>query len=109
MIAWLVSCHAAAAAAGLRAGLAAHARWRWPRPTGRIARGADGRWWLEAAGDRSLRLAPATAFGGWWADLRFCDGSHVCRVLLCRDQLSAEAWRALIVALRRERVAERSS
>jgi hypothetical protein len=74
---------------------------------GWIARAADGQWWLESAGDRGMTLAPDTAFDDWWADLRFRDGSHILRAFLCRDQLSTEAWRTLIVALRRERQADR--
>jgi hypothetical protein len=91
-----------AAIALLLAVLAAHAYWRWPRPVGRIVRSHDGSWALPDAGRTGLRLAPATRYGDWWADLRLTQGHGCLRVLLCRDQLSVQAWRVLQMALRSE-------
>lgn len=82
--------------------LVGHACWRWPRPLGRIVRGRGGHWALPDAGHSGLRIAPASRYGDWWADLRLIGGRVRVRVLLCRDQLSSEDWRMLQVTLRRD-------
>lgn len=89
-----------AATAGLLLALAGHAYWQWPRPLGRIVRSRSGSWALPDVGRSGLSLAPATRYGDWWVDLRLRAGRGRVRVLLCRDQLSPDAWRQLQATLR---------
>lgn len=116
MSAWLIATHAVAAAGviamplgvasdiSILALLAAHLGWRWPPPPLAIARNALGFWSLPDIGEAGLTIAPASAYGGWWVDLRLCAPGRAARVLLLRDQLDAHAWRLLKVTMRRERV-----
>lgn len=113
LLGWLIATHALAAvavlalplgAAGKAASLvalAAHARWRRPRHSGPVVRNANGSWALPDAGLAGLELEPATCFGDWWVELRLGGAGRRLRLLICRDQLEAGAWRTLQAALRR--------
>jgi hypothetical protein len=89
------------ALAGLAA-LLAHARLRRLSPAPAVLRrGADGRWALPARGLHDLALGSGTAVGPFWAQLRLEGPEARLAVLLLRDQLDREAWRALQAQLRR--------
>lgn len=60
-----------------------------------------GLWALPESGHTALSLNPASRYGTWWAELRLVGAGGTYRCLLCRDQLRAEDWRTLQLALRR--------
>ncbi|HEX5420437.1 MAG TPA: protein YgfX [Gammaproteobacteria bacterium] len=87
--------------AGLAA-LLAHAWLRRPSPApALIQRGVDGRWALPANGVGGLALGAGTAVGPFWVELRLEGPEGRLAVLLLRDQLDGESWRALQAQLRR--------
>ena len=81
--------------------LIAHCLWRWPAQPGLIVRDRNDIWSVPNLAYRGPGLAPSTRFTTWWVELRF-GASGRPRILLCRDQLSAERWRELQAVLRRE-------
>ena len=75
---------------------------RASRPT-KVARGADGTWSMPQRGHSRLSLCDGTSVGPFWILLRFrsAHGRRPLSVLLLRDQLNAESWRAVQAELRR--------
>ncbi|HEX7081896.1 MAG TPA: protein YgfX [Gammaproteobacteria bacterium] len=89
---------------GAVAAVLAHAAARRvPRPS-RIVRTADGAWALPDRGLDGLELRPGTAVAPFWVSLRLAaPGARAFVVLLLKDQVDQEAWRALQAELRRSR------
>lgn len=84
------------------AALLAHGWLRMPAPApALVQRGADGQWALPANGSQGLVLAAGTAVGPFWVELRLEGREGRRAVLLLRDQLDRESWRALQAQLRR--------
>ncbi|HEY8521245.1 MAG TPA: hypothetical protein VIN61_14280 [Gammaproteobacteria bacterium] len=106
-VAWLDAPLAVRAAGA--ALLVLHAVVRRPRRPPVLCRHTDGRWSVAGQTPGGLRLDPATVFGRRWARLVFrVEGAHRrarLAVLLLRDQVPAEAWRALQAELRRSSAA----
>ena len=112
LLAWTIAAHVAAAAGILSvalalgwrllllAFLAVHAYWRRPRPPELIVRNRTGLWALPESGLTALSLGPGTRAGSWWIELRLTGPGCSQRRLLCRDQVGAESWRLLQLALR---------
>jgi hypothetical protein len=112
LIVWFLASHATAVAGILtlpidiagRAGalllVALHAAWRWPRSVSRIVAADRGTWSLPELGHTDLVVANATTVSTSLIELVLdgADGRVV--VLLCRDQLSASAWRRLQARVR---------
>lgn len=113
LVVWWGSLHALAAAGLLWSavpwwlaapGLAALAAHLWlaaPAPPTPVERGADGLWSLPAEGRAGLRLREGASVGPFWVDLRLDGPGGRRAVLLLRDQLDGESWRALQAELRR--------
>lgn len=84
----------------LLAAVVLHGIARWPRAAERLVRSQDGTWALPARGCFGLRLAQGTAWGNAWVELVLAGPGRRVRVVLLRDQLAAEDWRRLQVAVR---------
>ena len=80
--------------------LPAHAYLRRPRLPELIVRNRNGLWALPESGRTALSLSTASRYGTWWAELHLVGAGRAYRRLLCRDQLAAEDWRILQLALR---------
>jgi hypothetical protein len=89
-----------AIAGALLTAVALHGIVRFPRATERLIQARDGSWALPSRGLAGLRLARGTAWGDTWVDLVLAGSGRRVRVLLLRDQLGAEDWRRLQVAVR---------
>lgn len=80
-----------------------HALARKPsRPT-TLLRHEDGSWSLPERGMTRLALREGTSLGPFWIALHFAAGGQRASLLLLRDQLDRETWRALQAELRRLR------
>jgi hypothetical protein len=73
-----------------------------PRPT-TVLRYDDGSWALPERGLERLALGDGTSVGPFWISLRLGAGTASASVLLLRDQLDRETWRALRAELGRVR------
>lgn len=80
--------------------LVAHAQ-RIPRAAPRILRRADGSWAVPERGLHALALGEGTSIGAFWALLRLDGDGGGVSVLLLKDQLPDETWRALRAELLR--------
>jgi len=85
------------------AGVLVHGVLRRRPPPKKVIRRADGIWSMAELGHGRLRLCDGTSVGPFWILLRFrgAGRGRPLSVLLLRDQLSGEAWRALQAELRR--------
>lgn len=112
---WWVSIHCLAVASVLLSSLSvplelagvaltlAHALARRPaRPT-TLLRHEDGSWSVPERGMTGLALGEGTSLGPFWIALHLGAGRRRASLLLLRDQLDPETWRALQAELRRLR------
>ena len=80
--------------------LAAHAVIGFPRVPTPLVCAPNGVWALPELGMAGLRLARGTGWGSDWVELALVGPGGRRRVLLLCDQLAAEDWRRLQVAVR---------
>jgi hypothetical protein len=114
---WWVLLHAVLAASALLlelapvlvllglAAIVAHGIARYPRGPKLLVLQSDGTWAVPERGWHGLKLAPGTAWTTWYVELAL-SGQPKARIVLLRDQLCAEDWRVLQLAVR-EHVASR--
>ena len=112
LIAWFLASHATAIAGILtlpigvvgRAGalllVVFHAVWHRPRSAPRIVAGDRGTWSVPELGLTGLAVSPTTAVSASLIELALDGAGGRIVVLLCRDQLSASAWRRLQARVR---------
>jgi hypothetical protein len=81
------------------ASIAAHAIVRHPRTPRLLVLQCDGTWAVPERGWHGLRLAPGTSWTTWYVELVF-DTPAGARIVVLKDQLDAEGWRALQLAVR---------
>jgi hypothetical protein len=81
------------------AALATHALGRRPQTPKLLVMHADGTWDVPERGWHRLALAPGTTWTTWYVELVFA-GPRGARVLVLKDQLDTEDWRALQLAVR---------
>jgi hypothetical protein len=79
--------------------IAAHAVGRYPRTPRLLILHRDGTWAVPEHGWHRLALGPGTTWTTWYVELVFMDPAGA-RILVLRDQLGAEDWRALQLAVR---------
>jgi hypothetical protein len=79
--------------------VAAHAVARYPRTPRLLILRCDRTWAVPERGWHRLDLAPETTWTTWYVELVFIDPAGA-RILVLRDQLGAEDWRALQLAVR---------
>jgi hypothetical protein len=79
--------------------ISVHAIGRHPRTPRLLVLQTDGTWAVPERGWHALRLAPGTTWTTWYVELVF-DAPAGARVVLLKDQLDAEDWRALQLAVR---------
>jgi hypothetical protein len=79
--------------------IVAHAVWRYPRAPRLLILHCDGTWAVPERGWHRLDLAPETTWTTWYVEIVFIDPADA-RILVLRDQLGAEDWRALQLAVR---------
>jgi hypothetical protein len=79
--------------------IVAHAIGRYPRTPRLLILHCDGTWAVPERGWHRLGLAPGTAWTTWYVELVFVAPPEA-RVLVLKDQLGAEDWRALQLAVR---------
>jgi hypothetical protein len=79
--------------------IAAHAIGRYPRTPRLLVLHSDGTWTVPERGWHGLSLAPRTTWTTWYVELVFI-GPSGARILVLKDQLGAEDWRALQLAVR---------
>jgi hypothetical protein len=79
--------------------IAAHAFGRHPRTPRLLVLYGDGTWAVPERRWHGLKLAPATTWATWYVELVFVGPAHA-RILVLKDQLGAEDWRALQLAVR---------
>ena len=88
-------------ALALLAGVGIHGLARRPRTPRRLVLEPDGTWSIPEQGQWRLQLAPGTAWAAWYVELVLAGAARApVRVLILRDQLDADAWRRLQVAVR---------
>lgn len=89
-------------AAAALAAVCAHCVLRRPRSPQLVARHADGTWTVAGrALATGLALAPGTSWSTWYVALVLESGrGRRVRSLILRDQLEAEDWRRLQLAVR---------
>jgi len=93
-VSWLIRCP-------LLAALVVHS-WRlFPEHPPVLIRHPSGAWAAPGLGRSALRLTSGSMVATWWIRLELCDGRGRLPILLLRDQLCAEDWRALQAFLRR--------
>jgi hypothetical protein len=91
----------AAAALLLLVLVGAHGFVRRPHSPRLIVCHADDTWSIPERGRHGLRLARGTRWTSWWVELVLAgSGGRLTRALLFKDQLDAEAWRRLQLAVR---------
>jgi hypothetical protein len=90
---------AAVLTAAALAVIAAHAIRRYPRTPRLLILHCDGTWAVPERGWHLLNLAPGTTCTTWYVELVFMDPADA-RILVLKDQLGAEDWRALQLAVR---------
>ena len=95
-VSWLIRCP-------LLAALVVHGWWRLPEPSPVLIGYPNGTWAAPELGRAALRLTSGSMVATWWLRLVLRDGRGRLPVLLLRDQLCAEDWRALQAFLRRPR------
>jgi hypothetical protein len=88
------------ATAALLAAIAIHGIAAFPGNVDVLVLASDGTWSLPRRQLFGLRLAGGSNWGAWWAELVLAGPQLRVRVLLLRDQLPAEDWRRLQVAMR---------
>jgi hypothetical protein len=90
---------ALAATTALIAALGAHAVVRYPCAPRLLVLYPDGAWTVPERGAYGRKLAPGTTWSPWYVELVLvgCGGA---RILIVRDQLGAEDWRRLKLAVR---------
>ena len=81
------------------AAIVAHGIARYPRGPTLLVLHADGTWAVPERGWHGLKLAPGTAWTTWYVELALT-GQPKARIVLFRDQLCAEDWRVLQLAVR---------
>ena len=81
------------------AAIAAHGIGRYPRTPRLLMLHRDGTWAVPERGWHGLRLAPGTTWTTWYVELVF-PGPAEMRILVLKDQLDAEDWRALQLVVR---------
>jgi hypothetical protein len=81
------------------AAIAAHAVRRYPRTPRLLILHRDGTWAVPERGWHRLSLAPGTTWTTWYVELVFIDPADA-RILVLKDQVGAEDWRALQLAVR---------
>jgi hypothetical protein len=79
--------------------IAAHAVGRYPRTPRLLILHCDGTWAVPERGWHRLSLAAGTTWTTWYVELVFIDPADA-RILVLKDQLGAEDWRALQLAVR---------
>jgi hypothetical protein len=79
--------------------VAAHALWRYPRTPRLLILHRDGTWAVPERGWHGLDLGPGTTWTTWYVELVFMAPAGA-RVLVLKDQLDTEDWRALQLAVR---------
>jgi hypothetical protein len=88
----------AVAAVGGLLTLALHAHYGFPHAPLSLILSPTGLWSVPERGLHALELAPGTSCSAWWVLLIL--GPPRTRVLVLRDQLGAESWRRLTLAIR---------
>jgi energy-converting hydrogenase Eha subunit G len=81
------------------AAIAAHGIARYPRTPRLLVLHRDGTWAVPERGWHGLSLASGTTWTTWYVELVF-RGPARARILVLKDQLDAENWRALQLAVR---------
>ena len=94
----LLDLHSVLALLGL-ALVAAHGILRFPRAPRLLLLNSDSTWDVPEQSAHGLCLAPGTAWTTWYVEL-VLSGSTDLRIVLLKDQLGAEDWRALELAVR---------
>lgn len=88
-------------AIAITAALLINGAWRFPRQRPPVLlRRRDGNWSLPRQGRMRLTLASGSMVAWQWVRLVLTDGRCRHVVLLLRDQVDAETWRALQARLR---------
>jgi hypothetical protein len=77
----------------------AHGSMRFPRVPHLVVLNSDGSWAVPDRGGYNLTLAPGTSWTTWYVEL-VLSGPKKLRIVLLRDQLGTEDWRALQRAVR---------
>jgi hypothetical protein len=84
----------------LAAALLAHASFRFPRRPPVLALARDGTWSLPESGVSGLVLGAGSEIASAWVRLILVGPGTRRSVLLLKDQLSPQSWRALQAGLR---------